>query len=345
LERIKGGDKLNRLSRDEVIEVLKKALNDENVDARWAAVRILSDMGELAALQQAMQDAEAKIRKTAARAFADKMYLPGLALAVKDRDSEVSAVAQVVLKVKSESVGQYLRAVNFLADGLQNKQTRAFAAEQLRRISGLELKDSEPEWSHWVDETTRGIDRNALVEYFRGPTQTEPVAQKPFETVDIGMKFQANFPRVWYGNDYWDKPQIFPEDAEGPFRLQITTKLYVPADGNYRFYVKTDVPNRAIVTIGTPQGGKKEIISPGSDEKLQYVLQAGMGTHRIDFSESIPLRKGLVKLVVVYSGEEVRKIHNEHMVRISGVQKAGIQLFWSSDRHLMELVPAENLFH
>ncbi len=57
------------------------------------------------------------------------------------------------------------------------------------------------------------------------------------------------------------------------------------------------------------------------------------------------MKKGLAKLAIVYSGEEARKIHNEHMVRISGVQKTGIQLFWSSDRHLMELVPAQNLFH
>ncbi|MBC8230675.1 hypothetical protein H8E77_14090 [bacterium] len=70
-----------------------------------------------------------------------------------------------------------------------------------------------------------------------------------------------------------------------------------------------------------------------------------MATHRIDFSDHIPLKKGLVELLIVYSGEEVRKIHNEHIVRISGTHKAGIQLFWSSDHHLMELVPAANLFH
>ena len=164
-----------------------------------------------------------------------------------------------------------------------------------------------------------------------------------FKTVDIGMKFQANFPKVWY--DYWDKPEIFPPNARGPFRLRITAKLYVPADGDYRFYVKTDAVNRATVTVETAGGVQKEIISPANDRKLQYVEQVGMRTHRIDFSESVRLRKGLRELVIVYTGDEVRRIHNKHMVRISGVQKAGIQLFWSSDKQLTELIPAANLFH
>ena len=116
------------------------------------------------------------------------------------------------------------------------------------------------------------------------------------------MKFQANFPKVFY--DYWDKPEIFPADARGPFRLRITAKLYIPADGEYCLYAKTEAPNRAKVFIETP-----------------------------------------ARLTILYDGSEVGKLHNKHMVRISGLQKAGIQLFWSCDRHLTELVPAANLFH
>lgn len=260
LARIKGGDKLKRLNRDEVITVLKKGLLDENTDARRTAVQILSDMEELEALEPAMQDSEVEI--------------------------------------------------------LNNREIE-----------------------------TEGLRPGALVEYFTETAQAEPITAKVFETVDIGMKFQANFPKVWYNNEYWDKPEIFPAYAQGPFRLQITTKLYIPIDGNYRFYVKTDAPNRAKVYIRSLQGEEREIISPNNDEKLQYAAQVGMATHRIDFSDHIPLKKGLVELLIVYSGEEVRKIHNEHIVRISGTHKAGIQLFWSSDHHLMELVPAANLFH
>ena len=183
----------------------------------------------------------------------------------------------------------------------------------------------------------------AVVEYFSHPAQKRPLASKVFETVDIGMKLQANFRRAWY--DYWDKPEIFPADAQGPFRLRITGKLSVPADGRYRFYVKTEVPHRAVMSIKAAPGVPTELISPRNDRELQYVLQVGMPTHRIDFSEPVPLKKGVARFAILYTGNEVRKTHNEHMVRISGVQKAGIQLFWSSDRHLTELVPARALFH
>ena len=346
LARLKGDDKLKRLSRNEVIAVLEKGLRYENDDARRAAVRILSDMGELEALEWAMKDDEVEIRKAAATIFADKMYLPGLALALKDKAAEVASVARAVVQVKTGSVGPYLRAIHFLSNGLQDERTKAFSTEQLRRLSGLTLPDSEVEWRDWVLQATGGVYPGALVEYFNEPAQTTPVTTKVFETVDIGLRFQANFPKVWY--DYWDKPEIFPADAKGPFRLRITANLYIPADGNYRFYVKTVIPNRAKVSIETPGGKEKEIISPRNDEMLQYVMQAGMPTHRIDFSEPIPLRKGLVKLAVIYTGDEVRNIRKggyDHIVAISGIQKVGIQLFWSSDEHLTELVPAANLFH
>jgi len=346
LSRLKGGDKLKRLSRDEVVAVLKRGLRDENVDARRAAVRILSDMGELATLEQTMKDDEVEIRKTATTIFANKMYLPGLALALKDKADEVASVARTVLQVKADSVGPYLRATHFLANGLRDERTKAFAAEQLRRLSGLSLGDREVEWRDWVHQTTGGVRSGALVEYFSEPAQSTPVTAKVFETVDIGMKFQANFPKVWY--DYWDKPEIFPADAKGPFRLRITAKLYIPADGNYRFYVKTVIPNRAKISIETSGGKKRDILSPDNDEKLQYVMQAGMPTHRIDFSDPIPLKKGIVKLLVVYTGDEVRNIRKggyDHIAAISGIQKVGIQLFWSSEERLTELVPATYLFH
>ena len=195
----------------------------------------------------------------------------------------------------------------------------------------------------FAERALRGLAPGVRAEYFTDPRQTKPVAVKVLETVDLGMKLQANFPRVWY--DYWPKPEVFPPNAKGPFLLRITGKLYVPADGEYRFYLKSDAPNQAGLSIATASGGKKQIISRRDEKKLQYVMQVGMPTHRIDFSEPVSLKKGLTDFVVDYRGNEVLKNHNEHMVRISGLQKAGIQLFWSSDRHLTELVPAENLFH
>lgn len=157
------------------------------------------------------------------------------------------------------------------------------------------------------------------------------------------MKLQANLPKVWY--KYWKKPEPFPEDASGPFHLRITSYLYIPEDGNYRFYAKTDAPNRAIAVIGPLDGKTNQIISPQNEDNLQYVMQTGMATHRIDYSDHIPIKKGLIKLQINYSGDEAWKIHNENIVRISGVHRAGIQLFWSSDSRIMELIPSTNLFY
>ena len=185
-----------------------------------------------------------------------------------------------------------------------------------------------------------GLSPGILVDTFDGPRRSHRAGGGVFPTVDFGMKFRANFPKPWY--DLWKKPDVFGQNAKGPFRLRVRATLDVPADGEYRFYVKTDVANRARVTLSAP---RREVISPANDAKLLYVMQPGMQTHRIDFSRPVRLKKGLTDLTVVYDGDEVRKIHNTHMVRISGIHHAGIQLFWSSNRHLTELIPATRLFH
>ena len=75
-------------------------------------------------------------------------------------------------------------------------------------------------------------------------------------------------------------------------------------------------------------------------------MQPAMPTHRIDFSTPIALKQGFADLEIVYQGDEVRNIRqgDDHIVRTSGIQMDGIKLFWSSDRHLIELVPADLLF-
>ena len=154
---------------------------------------------------------------------------------------------------------------------------------------------------------------------------------------------RPDFPKVWYA--LLKKPEVFPPNATGPFVLRIRGKIYIPADGKYRFYVKSDAANRTVMSLATSGGGPREVISPANDVRLQYAMQSGMRTHRIDFSQGVDLKRGLVDVAIVHSGDEVRKIENEHIVRISGEQKAGLQLYWSSDAHVIELVPAANLFH
>jgi len=249
--------------------------------------------------------------------------------------------------------------VSVLKQGLRDKSADARLAsvrifadlgefavlQEAVRDGAIELEDLETKRQDRVQPTKGALRAGVLCEYFKAPSQDKPISAKVLDTVDIGMKLQINFPRVFY--DYWDKPEVFPADATGPFYLKIRGRLLVPHDGNYRFYAKTVVESRATVLISDARGSRREIISPRNDDNLQYVMQPAMPTHRIDFSMPVALKEGLADLEIVYSGDEVRNIRqgDDHIVRTSGMQKDGIKLFWSSDKHLTELVPAEHLFH
>ena len=364
LARIKG-KKQKRLLREEVLTILQKGLHNNNVDARRTAVcslrsvvykrrkpqkPLLSDLGELKMLEGAMKDRTVEIRKVAASTFAQEMYLPGLALALEDKADEVSTIAKAVLHVKAESAGPYVRAVCCLAQGLENAPKSsdfgsAFAIAQLRRLSGLNL-DEEGEWRAWVQQATRGVCPGALFEYFAGADKTNPIASKVLAKVDLGIVEMPQFPKAWY--EYLDKPTVIPPDAKGPFRLRIKAKakLYIPVDGHYRFYVKTHPSYRTKVYIETYQDGTREIISPENDKEFQYAKHGG--EHRLDFSRPIALKQGLRELVIDYRGDNIARAFNKWQKELENypvTRHVGIQLFWSSDHHFTELVPAENLFH
>ncbi len=235
------------------------------------------------------------------------------------------------------------RASAWILSDLGERDWSKFSAEELRQLASFEPRNTKARWR----DATRPIisdEHGVLFEYFKAPSQSQPITAKVLDTVDVGMKLQINFPRVFY--DYWDKPEAFPADATGPFYLRVSGRLFVPHDGNYRFYAKTVVESRATVSIRDAGGSRSEIISPRNDSKLQYVMQPAMPTHRIDFSTPIALKQGFADLEIVYQGDEVRNIRqgDDHIVRTSGIQMDGIKLFWSSDRHLIELVPADLLF-
>ena len=342
LSRIKGVRE-KKLSREEVITILKQALHDSNVDARRGAVWLLSDMKELEILEGAMKDREVEMRKVAATTFASKMYLPGLALVLQDEADEVSSIAKSVLYVKPAFAGPYFRAIYYLAQGLGNRQTKAFAIDHLKRLSGLDT-DEEAKLYDWAQKTMEGIRPGALFEYFAGSDSAKPVATKALDNVDIGVVEMPQFAKAWY--EYLDKPTVIPPDAKGPFRLLVRAKLYIPADGNYRFYVKTHPQYRAKVYMETNQDRKDEIISPEYDSKLQYAKHGG--AHRIDFSAPVALRRGLRELVIDYSGNNIEHVFDKWQKELENyavTRHVGIQLFWSSDTHLTELVPSDHLFY
>jgi len=246
--------------------------------------------------------------------------------------------------LRDKNVDARRASLRILSDLGERDWTNTFSAEELRQLASLEPRNSMARWRESARPAGSEEQAGVLFEYFTAPSQSQPITAKVLDTVDVGMKLQINFPRVFY--DYWDKPEVFPADATGPFHLRISGRLLVPHDGNYRFYAKTVVVSRATVSIRDAEGSRTTIISPRNDSKLQYVMQAGMPTHRIDFSTPIALEQGFADLEIVYQGDEVRNIRqgDDHIARTSGIQMDGIKLFWSSGRHLIELVPAEHLF-
>jgi hypothetical protein len=172
--------------------------------------------------------------------------------------------------------------------------------------------------------------------YFSDPAQQAPVAAKVLRAADFGFRGNERFPDPW--RPYWEKDEIIPDGATGQFLVRLRGKVYLFRDGQYRFYVKTDGDNRAVVRITPPAGEAVTIISPKNDKQLLYADQRGWNGEtlfRIDFSPPLNVKKGLHDVEIDYKGGQVK----------TPTGKAGLRLYWSSDAHVMEPVPAEVLFH
>ena len=175
-----------------------------------------------------------------------------------------------------------------------------------------------------------GLKPGVVAQYFTKPGQDTPVASKVLSKVDIGFRGNERFPDVW--RSYWDREVIFPPDASGQFLLKFRGKLRIPREGRYRLYVKTDGANRATARLGG-----NVVISPRNDPRLLYADQRDWGgatLFRVDFTEPLDLKKGLADLEIDYAGSEVRNKFGQ----------AGIRMYWSSDEHAMEIVPASAFF-
>ncbi|NQT86272.1 hypothetical protein HQ560_05865 [bacterium] len=176
-----------------------------------------------------------------------------------------------------------------------------------------------------------GYATGVRAEYFSRPGQKTPVAAKTLRAVDIGFRANSRFPEVL--RPYWRKDAIFPATARGQFQLRVRGALRVPKAGRYRFYLRTEGNNRAVLRIGD-----KTVVSPANAPKRLYTTQnnwTGGALFRIDFSEPVELAEGLTSLAIDYQGNQV-KTKLEHV---------GLRLYWSSEDRVMELVPSSALFH
>jgi len=172
--------------------------------------------------------------------------------------------------------------------------------------------------------------------YYSAPAQQRPVAEKILRQVDLGFRGNDRFLPLLV--PHWHKEEIFPPDARGQFLLKLAGKLSIPRDDRYRFYAKTDGGTRITLRL-RPEGAEPLpiIASPQNDKELLYADQANWGGGticRIDFSKPVELKKGLVDLDIDYRGGQV---HNPY-------GKAGLRLYWSSDSHVMEIVPPAAFF-
>ena len=175
-----------------------------------------------------------------------------------------------------------------------------------------------------------GLKPGLLAAYYSDPAQTSPAATRVLPRAELGFIGDERFPQKL--RPLWQKPGVFPPNATGQFLVKWRGKLQVPADGNYRFYIKTSGENRAIVRIS-----QETVISPKSDRQLMYSLQRnykGGTISRVDFSSTTALKQGLVDIEIDFRGGEVREQFGT----------ASMRLMWSGDDFVMTPVPAGALF-
>lgn len=338
LAELQKGNRRQRLDRDKVIEILKAGFQSKDSDARFAALLNLVELGETAALLPAATDPDPSIRLEAAQAAAAHLYLPALALLVEDENAGVKQIASAALNPPSSDRGPFIRTMCALHDALSEDEQAGYAGyagSQVSRIAKLKTAPVGEALQAWAKKACDGLRPGIHAQYLDRPGRA-PVAEKVLRAVDLGFRGNERFPNVLRG--YWAKEQLLPANAAGQFMLRFTGQIYIPDDGQYRFYVRTESGNRATMHLGVPGGPLQTVISPKNDKQLLYADQRGWKgdvLHRIDFCTPLDLKKGLMEVEILYKGANVRTKYGT----------AGLKLYWSSDQHVMELVPAAALFH
>ena len=343
LSELQGENRRQRLTKEQTMEILRMGLQSPESDARFAAVYNLAELREMKEFLPAAKDADSTIRRKVAEVFAANTYIPGLAVILKDKDamvhevtaSQIRGIAQSALQPPLTDKGTFIRAVCALREALDFDDTKAFAASQLILLRGEPGKNEPNDLKAWAEQATGGLIPGIQAQYFTAPGQP-PVVEKILRTVDLGFRGNERFPKLL--RPHWETEKIFPANAKGQFQLKFNGKIYLPKDGTYQFYVKTQGDNRATVRLTDPSGESETIISPTNDRELMYADQLdwnGGTIYRIDFSAQLELKKGLMDIEINYKGGKVRNNYGT----------VGIRLYWSSEDHLMELVPASVLFH
>lgn len=222
---------------------------------------------------------------------------------------------------------------------IRREVARAFADDA--HIAGLQAMSGDPD--EGVREIvasvprppTDGLKPGIRVQYFNEPGAA-PVSEKVVRTVDSGFRGNDRFQALL--RPYWVTEEVFPANTGGQFLLRFTGKLHIPTDGQYRLYIKTESGNRATVRVSDGTGKLATIISPQNDAELLYADQCDWGggtVHRIDFSGPLNLGRGLKDIEIEYKGGQAT----------TKFGKVGIRLYWSSDQHVLEIVPAWALYH
>jgi len=282
LSELQKPNRRQRLSREQVVKLLKSGLRSKEADARVAAVQNLTDLGETQLLLPLASDTDVEIRREVARAFANNVYLAGLQAMSGDPDEDVRKILASVPRP--------------LAEGLKP-----------------------------------GI----RVQYLNRPG-ADPVTEKVIRTVNSGFRGNDRFQALL--RQHWVTEEVFPANAGGQFMLKLTGKIYVPREGQYRFYVKTESGNRATIRLSGDSGRLSTIISPKNDAELMYADQCSWGgstVHRVDFSRPLGLSKGMKDIEIEYRGGQAN----------TKFGKVGLRLYWSSDQYVMEIVPAWAFYH
>ena len=325
---VKGSQWITGKSSSQVAAILKqKGLEHADINARFASVVVLANLGEKRALLTALDDPSPEVRLAAARALAATDWADGWAACGEHPDDTVRQVIDPLLEPADKPVHSRTDSITEFMRGLESQSagTRTFCQTALQRITGR-IEPSADAWQTWwkgLGNAKSGVVRT-------GPSGLAVVD----ETIDLGAWWQSGERSIH------NRPNPLSEYAP-PAKIRWRGSLVVTQAGNYQFYVRSRGAKKnafdqyGILYFTDPCARLWIDDSPVLSDPSDVVEDAKMHM-RIDWSKPIRLKVGLHKILLELDIESAG----------TGLwQSPSVRLYWSSEHFLRSMVTADHLVH
>jgi len=291
--------KAEELKKFDDPKYLLTALNDDDIQLRLRVVEKLTKERNMRGLHQALANDNPRVRKAALQVLAEKWNVPGLLLASQDSDQEVRKIAEDALNssmFRAIAPGRLIASLSH-----KNIEVRRLTIEQLEKLTGQRLdyiadvpkeqrRISINNWKQWFGSRRKP---GLMGIYYKGRNFSKEIATR----VDGNIDFR------------W-KAEPLPEIQKDRFSIRWVGNIRIPADGEYRFMVKSDDGVNLWIN-------KRHLISGWWEDKHEH-------------DKKMFLKQGL---------------HNIRLEYFDDKGDALIQLYWSSDEVPHEIIPEEQFFH